>query len=249
MDRCTAFAVLGRLRHVSVIMSRTGFHCSKLVPGNERLGIIWARHVRTAISPAGAEHRKTPERTARSGALSRAPRTLYHALGIPYSVLWLLVFTLYMPSVLAHKSSELCRAYKYKHNLSQTLSSDIMAASQGRAPSETFDGSTLYGGTVAGDRERPVNPTGKAPGPGPGKGRGGSYDAPGGRKRADAGDQDITASTVDDLPFVDAEQYLSTKRPFCVRLDPDRGGVVGALRQLDEELRSVGMPYSIRRLY
>jgi hypothetical protein len=50
---------------------------------------------------------------------------------------------------------------------------------------------------------------------------------------------DVPANAAGDLPFVDSEQYLDSKRPFCVKIDNSRGGVVGALKELDTELRQV----------
>jgi hypothetical protein len=58
-------------------------------------------------------------------------------------------------------------------------------------------------------------------------------------RAAELAANDVRASDVTQLPFVDAEQYLDTKRPFCVRIDPARGGVFGALKELDTELRQV----------
>jgi hypothetical protein len=56
---------------------------------------------------------------------------------------------------------------------------------------------------------------------------------------------DVSASDATHLPFVDAEQYLDTKRPFCVRIDAARGGVIGALRELDAELLQVSTVFCI----
>jgi hypothetical protein len=53
---------------------------------------------------------------------------------------------------------------------------------------------------------------------------------------------DVPIPDAAELPFVDAEQYLATKRPFCVRVDGARGGVLGALRELDAELTAAGYP-------
>jgi hypothetical protein len=53
---------------------------------------------------------------------------------------------------------------------------------------------------------------------------------------------DIAVTATAQLPFVDSEEYLDKKRPFCVRISESRGGVVGALQQLDTELRQAGHP-------
>jgi hypothetical protein len=90
------------------------------------------------------------------------------------------------------------------------------------ASKHLFPAPDVDGTTVAGDLDRGDAPSGSSSG------------------KARPRFPDVPIPNAIDLPFVDAEQYLDTKRPFCVRVDGSHGGVLGALRALDEELRAAG---------
>lgn len=93
-----------------------------------------------------------------------------------------------------------------------------------------FDGTTVRGGSQNGD-----DAFGDGPKTIP------KFIAKPSPRAAELAANDVPASEAAHLPFVDAAQYLDTKRPFCVRIDASRGGVVGALTELDAELRQVSV--------